>query len=178
MARRTTAGVTSAKADQDSKLTGLRKGADAYLTKPFHEEELKLRLENLLSLRDALHARYQFTGAELPAPKDEVQEQEDAFIQQVRAVIMDRLSDPELNVASLCQALGMARTPLHNKLKALTGKSTTEFVRYIRLNEAHRLLQTTELNVSEVAYQSGFQNPNYFTRKFREVFGQTPSEVR
>ncbi|MEM7370459.1 MAG: tetratricopeptide repeat protein [Bacteroidota bacterium] len=170
--------MLTAKADVDSKLTGLRRGADAYLSKPFHEEELLIRIHNLLEVRTTLQARYRSGSENLDlAPTAEI-EKEDAFIQEVRQVVMSQLNNYQLDVPTLCKELGMARTPLHNKLKALTGMSTTEFVRYVRLTHAQELLRETDMHVSEIAYATGFQNHTYFSRKFKELFGQTPKEWR
>lgn len=173
--------LLTARADVDSKLTGLRQGADAYLTKPFHEAELLVRVQNLLQVRKALQERY--TQAVLPASPTSVLPElelakEDAFITQVRELILNRIDDYGLDVTALTEALHLSRTPLHNKLKALTGMSTTEFVRFVRLQKAQELLRKPDLNISEVAYQTGFQNPTYFSRKFKEVVGMTPKEWR
>ena len=81
-------------------------------------------------------------------------------------------------VVHLQRALGISRTQLHNKIKALTGQSTTEFVRMIRLNKARELLQSTELNVSEVGYEVGISNPAYFSRMFRRKTGESPLQFR
>lgn len=105
-------------------------------------------------------------------------DEQDTFIQQVQEIVMKHLSNYQLDVPTLCEELGMARTPLHNKLKALTGMSTTEFVRFVRLSKAKELLLNQDLNVSEVAYMTGFQNHTYFSRKFREVVGMTPKAWR
>ena len=168
--------LLTAKADMDSKLTGLRRGADAYLTKPFNEAELLIRVANLLEVRRQMQARY----AEMELlPTEEAQQQiEDAFILQFRQVVMEHLDNPQLDVSLLCQELGMSRTPLHNKLKALTGMSTTEYVRFIRLAKAKELLLDPELHIAEVAYATGFQNHTYFSRKFRELVGMTPKAWR
>ncbi len=168
--------LLTAKTDQVSKLTGFRKGADAYLPKPFLEEELLLRLQNMLSLRDAFRERYQ--EGNIPEDTETKESPEDAFMRRLREIIIERLDDNNLSVTALCEAIGMARTPLHNKLKALIGMSTTEYVRYVRLTEAKRLLNKPELNVSEVSYQCGFQSPGYFTKRFKELYGVSPTQFR
>ena len=168
--------LLTAKADLDSKLTGLRRGADAYLTKPFNEAELLIRVANLLEVRRQMQARY--AGGELLPTEEPELQVEDAFIQQVREVVMNHLDNAKLDVSLLCHELAMARTPLHNKLKALTGMSTTEYVRFIRLTKAKELLRDPELHIAEVAYATGFQNHTYFSRKFRELVGMTPKAWR
>ena len=171
--------MLTAKADIESKVSGLRKGADAYLAKPFHEEELLVRMEQLLELRKRLQEKYgsgDFTSA--PPSSEKQISLEDQFITQVRDVVMHHLNNYELDVGLLCKELGMSRTPMHNKLKALTGKSTTEFIRFVRLNQAKDMLLNTDLHISEVAYETGFQNPNYFSKRFGELFGMTPKAWR
>jgi AraC-like DNA-binding protein len=78
----------------------------------------------------------------------------------------------------LCRAVLLSRTQLHKKLKALTGQSASLFIRQIRLYAGLDLLKTTDLNVAEIAYQVGFEDPNYFSRCFTHEFGTTPSETR
>ncbi len=170
--------LLTAKADFDSKLSGLRKGADAYLTKPFQEEELLVRLEQLLILRNRLHERYKNQlGSASISPSAE-HAMEDAFIGKFRQLVMDNITEEHFGVVQLCRSLGISRSQLHKKVKALTGLSTTSLVRSIRLHKAKQLLQTTDLNVSEVGYEVGINNPAYFSRIYSEEFGKAPRETR
>lgn len=100
------------------------------------------------------------------------------FICKVCRLVRTHLDNPDLDVPFLCKHLATSRTPLHNKLTRFTGMSTTEFVRFIRLEEAKKLLLETELAVSEVAYQVGFRSPAYFARRFHERYGMSPTEYR
>ena len=138
--------LLTAKADAESKLSGLQKGADAYMSKPFNEEELLVRMQNLLELRRRLQSKYSaMEGLQAtvnPAVPEPEASLEDAFIGEVRQVIESHLDDYDLDVSKLCRAVGLSRTPLHNKLKALTGKSTTEYIRFVRLNKAKDLSGT------------------------------------
>ena len=177
--------LLTAKADVESKLSGLQRGADAYMAKPFNEEELLIRIKNLLNLRQSLQSKYaspeQIQALSKKKPKAVGAADssiEDAFIQKVREVIESHIDDYDLDVSKLCRALGLSRTPLHNKLKALTGKSTTEFIRFIRLNKARSLLLETDLNISEIAFETGFRNHNYFTKMFGALFGISPTDFR
>ena len=97
---------------------------------------------------------------------------------QVEQYVNEHLSDPDLDVTVLCFGLHLSRTTLHNRIKSQTGMSTTEYVRYLRLQHAKDLLENTNYYISEVAYQTGFQNHNYFSKKFRELYGITPKEWR
>ncbi len=175
--------LLTAKADYDSRIRGLRKGADVYLAKPFEQEELLVRLEQLLVLREKLRDRFRnrLYTAERAAPEssmDEPFEMEDAFLQKLRGEVFAHIAEEDFGIVHLQRALGISRTQLHNKIKALTAQSTTEFIRSIRLDKARELLKTTDLNVSEVGYEVGFSNPAYFSRIFTEAFGESPTNAR
>ncbi|MCB0627240.1 MAG: response regulator, partial [Saprospiraceae bacterium] len=123
--------LLTAKADFESRISGLRRGADAYLTKPFEQEELLVRLEQLLALRRKLQERYRTPSfAEQPAASEEVRV-EDVFVQKLRELVLQNLEEEDFGIVQLCRALAVSRTQLHNKVKALTGRSTTEFVRMV-----------------------------------------------
>jgi len=166
--------LLTAKADMESRITGLKCGADVYLAKPFHEEELLVRLERLIELRRNLQKRY----AAFPqsAGKTDISSFEDEFLSKVYSIIEDHLSDAELDLSRLCRALNLSRSQVYRKLKALTGKSTTQVIRSYRLQKGKELLQNSDMNISEVAYEVGFTSPAYFTRCFKEEFGMAPRE--
>jgi len=174
--------LLTAKADIDSRLAGLRRGADAYLAKPFHPEELLLTLNNLLELRRQMQARYlDWATQETPVSETAsaaATDPENEFLKKLRAVVEDNLSDATLDVEAICRKIGMSRTNLHNKLTALTGLSTTLYVRKLRMHRAQELLQTTDATVSEIAYEVGFNDPKFFSRVYTEEHGVPPSEER
>lgn len=175
--------LLTAKADRSSKLDGLECGADAYLAKPFEEEELHIRIRKLLELRRRLQAYYRasLTGEENggkglfhPGPEPPA----DPFLEKVRAIIEKHISDSSFSVEQLCREAGLSHSQLHRKLSALTGQSATFFIRHLRLQQAKQLLQNPELTVAAVAYDSGFGDPDYFSKVFRKEFGKTPTEFR
>ena len=167
--------MLTAKADDDSRITGFKKGADAYLSKPFNQKELLVRLEKLLEIRRQLQARYQNLDLST-ASEDLAVRQEDTFISKVKKIMEANLSNDGFGIPELCQELGMSRSQLHLKIKALTNRSTTHFIRLIRLHKAKELLQTSDLNITQIAYEVGFRDPSYFTRTFTEEFNLSPRE--
>lgn len=168
--------LLTARADDDSRIQGLSHGADAYLPKPFQREELFVRLAKLLEIRQNLRDRYQGSVMITPEPSEPFQ-QEDAFLKKVRETVEANLNE-SYNIPALCQLLGISRTNLHRKLKALTGDSSTIFIRRIRLNRATELLQNSELNITEIAYEVGFNDSGYFSKSFIHEFGLTPRDYR
>ncbi len=171
--------LLTAKADDDSKMIGLRRGADAYLTKPFNKEELLLRLELLVERQKRMVAHFtkQLRGQKSTNSdiKDEGILIENAFIQKVRQIVEDHYSDENFNLSVLCQKIGMSRSQLFRKMQALIATSPSAFIRIYRLNKAKSLLETTDLNVSEVAWKVGFKDQAHFSKTYREEFGFSPS---
>ena len=170
--------LLTAKADAASRLEGLDCGADAYLAKPFDQEELLVRLRKMVELRKRLQERYR-NASILPAtPETRELQIEDAFMKKVHDILEAHLGDENYGVSDLCKALGMSRAQLYRKLHALTDQPIGHYLRSLRLHKAKDLLVTTKLLVSEIAYEVGFRDPSYFTRAFTEEFGENPSEVR
>lgn len=164
--------ILTAKAGIDSKIEGLGQGADDYLDKPFNARELLARVKNLIKIRKQLQLKYGETlEASLFAPK------EDAFLTKLKGVIEERIDQEEFNVVELGKLLAMSRTQVHRKLKALTGLSTSRFIRQYKLEKAHKLLHNDQYNVSEIAYMLGFNTANYFSTCFHEQYGYPPSEI-
>jgi len=180
--------LLTAKADMEARLQGLERGADAYLSKPFHQDELLLILSNQLKLRKQLQARLAKVSGSLEALDTLLEEEkeaaqqhlqiEDAFLQKIRAIVEKDISDSDLSMPQLMRGLGMSRSQIYKKVKALTGISPTHYIRSIRLFHAKKLLKTTDLNVSEVAYEVGFSTPSYFSTAYLEEFGISPNETR
>ncbi|MBK7872189.1 MAG: response regulator [Saprospiraceae bacterium] len=169
--------LLTAKADDESRIKGLKRGADAYLAKPFNKQELIVWLEKLLELRQRLQERYNALE-ENALLKDVATQQEDEFIQKVRQAVEKNIDDEDFGILQLCRAVNLSRAQLHNKIKALTGKSTSHYIRAIRLRKAKDLLKNPNLNISQVAYEVGFHDPKYFSKTFAEEFGILPGEMR
>lgn len=173
--------LLTAKADEDSKLTGLGIGADAYLSKPFNPEELLIRVSRLLELRKKLRAFYLHLAGQTkePAPENPpVEPAEQLFLKKLNEIIEGKIDDHHFAVPDLCKALGMSRTQLHRKLTSLTGRSANHYIRFIRIEKAKLLLRNGMANISEISYSTGFSTPDYFSKIFRKETGFTPSEFR
>jgi signal transduction histidine kinase/DNA-binding response OmpR family regulator len=173
--------MLTAKATQTDKNEGLRKGVDAFLTKPFDHQELQIRLQKLIELRKQLQQRY--AGLQAPPPEATAEaeaplQKEDAFITKLREVVENHLHEAEFGVNDLAKAVFLSHTQTYRKLKALTGLTPSQFIRGVRLQKARQLILETDLNISEIAYDVGFNDPNYFTRMFRETYGEQPSNLR
>ena len=166
--------LLTAKADQRSKKDGLKKGADAYLTKPFDQEELLLLMQQMIELRRKLQKRYQNLAFIPENPAD----REEAFLNDLRELIIENIKNPGLSVDLISQKLGMSKTNLHRKLKSLTGHPLNYFIRQIRMQKAKALLISTELNIREVSFAVGYSDPKYFSRVFANEFSQSPRAFR
>ncbi len=166
--------LLTAKASLESRMEGFERGADAFMSKPFSPGELKLRVRKLIEIRMMLQARYQNS---LPQSILKGFEKEDAFIKELKAYITENIETTNLTGEVIGRQFGMSRMQLHRKLKALIQSTPAEYVRSIRLEAAMQLLQSNGLNVSEVAYQTGFSSPAHFSRAFKKMYGLSPSEV-
>jgi len=170
--------LLTAKSAIESKIQGLQRGADAYLTKPFNAHELVVHIENLLASRQRLQEHFsQFTQkktvAESVAAALPVQENE--FLQRLIQVVEANLDNDAMDADAFARAVYISRSQLHRKISALTGLSLTEFVRNHRLDRAKDMLAKREGSISEIAWRTGFQNAKYFSTCFKERFGVTPS---
>ncbi len=166
--------LLTAKADIASKLEGLEFGADAYLTKPVIREELELRLRKLLESRKLLQEYYSNTDP----PKDQSLLKEDTFMTKLHEIVAANMGDESFGIKALCRALFISRMQLHRKIKALTGKSTSHYLRSLRLQKGKELLLTTDKTVTEIAYEVGFNSQSYFSYSFLGKYGKSPQEFR
>lgn len=173
--------LATAKASVEDRLSGLQRGADAYLTKPFNQEELFLYLRNFVLLRKKMQERYSNIQAGAMVSSEPAMkalfEMEDAFLAKLRGIVESHLEQEGFGASQLARESGMSRSQLHRKITALTGLPASNFINSIRIKTASDLLLQTTLTISEIAYQVGLE-PNYFSRLFKEETGQTPGEFR
>lgn len=167
--------LLTAKADIDSKLQGLNTGADDYIAKPFDARELEVRVRNLIETRKKLQRK--FSQQLSIAPHElKVESIEDRFLKKVRDTIEQHMADTTFGVEVLANEVAMSSVQVYRKLKALTGYTPNELIRNFRLERAASLLSQHAGNVSDVAYQVGFNNLSYFAKCFKEKFETSPSE--
>ncbi len=179
--------MLTAKADLKSKLEGIEKGADIYLEKPFHKEELLLRIKKLLEQRKHLQQYYSRqigilqngdTSA-IPETKTISEEKtEHVFVKKVREIVEANFNNHEFNVEQLCRNIFMSHSQLHRKLEALTGCSPNKFIRIVRLTKAKELLADDSLSIAAIALACGYSDAGYFARVFKQETGFTPQEWR
>jgi len=169
--------MLTAKADLSSKIEGLEAGADAYMAKPFEKKELIIRLEKLLELRKKLQ-EYYGDGKIDDNNSDGYESIEYAFITKIKSYIEQHFQDPELSVTTISEVLNLKHSQLYRKLKAVTGKTLSQFIRSVRLQKSIHLIKTTDLTIAEVAYEVGYNDPNYFTRSFKKEFDKVPGDLR
>ncbi|PIB34317.1 hypothetical protein BFP72_02180 [Reichenbachiella sp. 5M10] len=169
--------LLTAKASNNSALNGFEIGADYYITKPFNPKLLSLRVRNALHTRDQIRGQLQNKSTFNIEPKNVViASKEEEFITKAVAIIEKNISNSEFYVDDLGKELGMSRMQLYRKLKGLIGQSANEFIRSIRLKRAAQLIRQDQLNISEITYQVGFNDLQYFRDCFKKQYGVNPSE--
>lgn len=145
--------------------------------KPFIKEEFLSRITQLLESRKRMQAYYRkgmshsHTSSAPPPP-------ESAFLNKLRQIVLQQMEDENFSVSDLCQEVRLNNNQLYRKLKALTGKTPSLFIRSVRIERALTLLETTSMNVSEVAFAVGFKDPSYFSKVFQQEYGKNPSKMK
>ena len=168
--------ILTAKADIASRLRGLERGADAYIAKPFHRQELVIQLKKLVRLREKLQERYANAGY-LKTSKDKNFSMEDTFIRKIREFMLENIEEEKFSIKKLCNEVAMSRPQLYRKFKSLTNSTIFEYFQSLRLHKAKEYLTTSDMNVSEVAYLTGFKSLAHFSRAFTRQFGVNPSKI-
>jgi len=167
--------LLTAKTDQQSKIEGLSVRADVYINKPYDITELRLNIRNLLDNRKYLQDIYKNLNENAASS---TQPKEDLFIRELRGLIKANLGTEKFGITSICDIMQISRMHLHNKLKALTGLSTSAYIKHIRLLEAKSLIENSNLNFSDITFRVGMPNQAYFSRHFKKEFGMSPKQYR
>lgn len=169
--------LLTAKASNDSAVEGFEKGADYYITKPFNPKLLALRVRNVLNIHD--HIKNNLLNKKtlnIEPTNVKIASRDEDFIKKAVKIVEDNMSNSEFYVDDLGRELGLSRMQLYRKLKGLIGQSANEFVRSIRLKRAAQLIRQNQLTISEITYQVGFNDLQYFRDCFKKQFGVNPSE--
>lgn len=170
--------LLTAKSSVESKLEGLKYGADAYLTKPFNTLHLKAQIYNLLNQRKLLIEKFTNKVKLFDVNSEDevvVTDRDTEFLKTVVAIIEENISNTDFKIDQISKSIGLGRTSFFKKLKGLTGMPPIDFVSEYRLKSAFHLLQTGNYNISEVSYMTGFSDPGYFSKRFKERFKKAPS---
>ncbi len=170
--------LLTAKVESEDHIEGLENGADLYVTKPFSSDVLKAQVKGILKTRRQL--RMEFGKNPLSSTNQLVPNSklDNEFLKKIEEIVMSRLTDDEFNIDTLAQEIGISRTGLFSKLRAVTEMTPNAFIKRIRLNEAARLLAEENLRVNEACYAVGFSSRSHFAKYFQEQFGVTPGEYK
>jgi signal transduction histidine kinase/ligand-binding sensor domain-containing protein/DNA-binding response OmpR family regulator len=170
--------LLTAKTEQESKLEGLARGADDYLMKPFDTQELQIRIKNIIENRRKLQKK--FREGEFVSPRGEEKKLssiDERFMNKIMEVIEQHITEEEFSIEEFGNEVGMSRSQIHRKLKALSGKSASRYIRSVRLARAKKMIDDQKGNISEIAYSIGFSSPAYFTKCFKDEYGFPPSDL-
>ncbi|HKK61891.1 MAG TPA: two-component regulator propeller domain-containing protein, partial [Bacteroidales bacterium] len=168
--------LLTAKAAIDEKIEGLDKaGADAYIEKPFDPEYLSVQIRNLLTQRKKLKDKYSGLIAEKSKPEEKINKDE-LFLQNINKIVNEHITDPYFSIDQLLEEIGMSRSQLYRKFKAISDKNPSEYIRILRLQYASELISKNNNTISEIAFMSGFGNVSYFNTCFKRHFGVSPGK--
>lgn len=165
--------LLTACAQDEQRIEGYDGGADSYISKPFNSQLLTARVRNLISNRKLLR---KFFSDGQALEKVSASALDKGFLTRFKTLVEEQMKDSELNVEDLGRDMGMSRVQLYRKLKSLTNYSPNELLRQMRLKKAASLLASSELSVAEIAYEVGFSSPSYFTKCYKEQFGESPTD--
>nr|WP_321412011.1 two-component regulator propeller domain-containing protein [uncultured Carboxylicivirga sp.] len=167
--------LTALSKDED-RAEGIETGADMYLLKPFNSDFLKKTIANLIENRRRIYLQLSQKSNNHPIEEIKLKSHDEVLMQKIMAVVKENLSDGELNVEMLADAVGISRVHMHRKLKELTNQSARDFIKNIRMKQAAYILTNKKLNISEVAYEVGYSNLSHFSSSFKSFYGVSPKE--
>ncbi|WP_326284527.1 hybrid sensor histidine kinase/response regulator transcription factor [Tamlana sp. 2201CG12-4] len=170
--------MLTAKDSVPDRLKGLESGADVYVSKPFDLSVLKVQIKNILKLQAKRHEEVTAKPNSIDPNNMKLTKLDKKFMDKLLAYVEDNIENEQLSTDVLAKELSMSNSTLYRKIRALTGKGSNEFIRYMRLKRALQLLKEQEFNISEVAYKTGFTSLSYFSTCFKKEFGMLPKEYK
>ena len=166
--------LLTAKDEDSDQIKGLELGADAFISKPFSSSHLQATVASLLQTRRKLQERFS-NEVILKTKEIAITSSEEQFLNKLQEVLDKHITNSDFTASQFSEKMLMSRMQLHRKLKALTGQSTSEFLRSQRLRSAAQLIRQGKISISEVGYSVGFNDPSYFTKCFKQEFGVSPT---
>ena len=167
--------LLTAKTTIDDQIEGLEKGADVYITKPFSMRFLATQIKRLIENREILYKIFSHEVHIIPSQLAR-NKLDEIFLKSIIDYIVENITNSQIGVEAIADFMNISRGQFYKKVKALSGQTAVEFIRSIRLKQAVKLMETRKFTLAEIAYQTGFTSPSYFTRSFKEQYGKTPSE--
>ena len=167
--------MLTAKGDTDSKVMGLKTGADDYITKPFNMEVLKLRINKIIEMNVKRQEIFN-QDIKIEPSRITITPLDQQLVEKAIQIVEDNISETEFSVEELASSLNISRSYFYKKMIKITGKKPIEFIRTIRMKRAQQLLTESQMQVSEIAYTLGYNSPKIFSKHFKEEFNISPSE--
>jgi YesN/AraC family two-component response regulator len=169
--------LLTAKHGEEAQKEGLKSGADDYINKPFNEEILKMKINNVLAIRENLRRNYE-NQIKIEPSSITTTSSDLEFINKAIEAVEASMSDPEFDIKTFASNMAVSPSTLLRKMKAITGESSDKFIRSLRLKRAAQLLQDSQLSVTEICYEVGFSSQKHFSATFKKQFEQSPSDYR
>jgi CheY-like chemotaxis protein/anti-sigma regulatory factor (Ser/Thr protein kinase) len=169
--------LLTAKGEIENRIEGLQAGADSYIPKPFHPDHLFIRIEKLIERMELIRKKFRnFADLELTHLSTGISGKDDAFFLKITRCIQEHLNEPEFNADTIAEEVGMSKASLYKKVKNVTGLTPHGLIKQYRLKRAADLLRHSDMSVSEVIYETGFNSRSYFYKSFNETFHCHPKD--
>ncbi len=168
--------LLTALSTHEHKIEGLETGADSYIAKPFNKKHLQVRVKLLIESRQQIRKHYQQDVITQFVSENKISQLDSNFLKKCNAIIEKHLTESEYGVEQLGLEIGLSRVHVYRKIKHLTGLTVSEFIRNIKLKKAAVILQESGKTIAEVAYETGFSSPSYFSKCFKDLYNISPTE--